>query len=156
MQARAVVALICAAVLLTGCSVVMPATDAEWKAWISSIPVLFVMMWIASAANALSQLGEASKNGTPMSCAEYLKHWPESLYTILMNLLGFVGLIVFDQLPASAPLGLKYFAVLGLGFGTNAIADKFTKGGRSRALSMPPDQRRASSPTEGVPPPCVF
>lgn len=136
-----IVALIGVMLLLTGCTFVMPTTDTEWKACLASIPVLFFLMWVASAANALSQLGEARKNGTPMTCAEYLKHWPESVYTILMNLLGFIGLIVFDQLPDGAPLGLKYFAVLGLGFGANAIADKFTSGGRSKALSTPPDQR---------------
>jgi hypothetical protein len=140
MRSLTVVTLICAALLLPACTH-LPSTDTEWKEIIASIPVLFVVMWIASAANALSQLGEARKNGTPMPCAEYLQHWPETLYTILINTLGFVGLLVTDQLPVTAPLGLKFLAVVGLGFGANAIADKFTSGGRSKALATAPADR---------------
>ena len=101
------------------------------------IPLLIVML-LASLGHALKQLRDSKDPVTgqaAMSLLTYIKYWPETALTVILNVLAFLMLVATDQLATTAPLGLKLAAVIGIGFGTNSLSDLLRPGsGRSSNL----------------------
>lgn len=92
------------------------------------IPLLGVMLF-ASSLNMLKQIVDARRNGSTMSCSEYLGHWPETLTTLAGNVLVFGVLVMSDQ--------LNFASAIATGYGLNSLADMVRPGGRSAALAKP-------------------
>jgi len=85
------------------------------KALLSSPLSLFLLMMLASVSNGLKQLAVVNQTGKPMSYRLYLCHWPETLSTIVGNVLAFVVLMSFDQ--------LNITSAIGVGYGVNSLTD---------------------------------
>ncbi len=100
------------------------------KLFFSTPAALFMLMMLASLANAIKQLLVVRQTGKPMSMAQYLSHWPETLGVVIANVIGFAVLILTNQ--------LNFAAVLGLGYGANSVVD-LLPGSRSLALKSTPD-----------------
>lgn len=91
-------------------------TDAlTLKQALSSPTALFVLMLLASLSNGVKQLLVIRQTGKPMTFLDYLAYWPETLGMILANVIGFVVLILTDQ--------LNFASALGVGYGTNSLID---------------------------------
>lgn len=106
-------------------------TDAlTLKQALSSPTALFVLMLLASLSNGVKQLLVIRQTGKPMTFLDYLAYWPETLGMILANVIGFVVLILTDQ--------LNFASALGVGYGTNSLID-LLPGKRSVALKATPD-----------------
>ncbi len=101
------------------------------KATLSSPLALFLMMLLAAGANGLKQIATVKQTGQAMSFLEYWSHIPETLATVLSNVLAFALLIMTDQ--------LNFASALSVGYGLNSLSDLLTKGGRSYALKTTPD-----------------
>jgi hypothetical protein len=102
-------------------------TNTELKALLEGpLPLLGVMLF-ASALNMLKQIVDARRNGSTLSCAEYLSHWPETLTTLAGNVLVFGVLVMSDQ--------LNFASAIATGYGMNSLADMVRSGGRSAALA---------------------
>lgn len=114
------------------------------KAALDTPLILFGVMLVASAINGLKQMRTARQAGGGMSFVEYWSHLPDTMATLLGNVLAFGGLILFDQ--------LNFAAALGIGYGVNSITDMLP-GARSVALAetMPvahPDTKPVPKPTD--------
>lgn len=96
------------------------------KAALDTPIVLLGVMLLASMTNGLKQVGTAKKAGGDMSFVEYWSHAPDTIATILGNLLAFGALILFDQ--------LNFASALGIGYGVNSVTD-LLPGKRSGELS---------------------
>jgi hypothetical protein len=114
----------------------MPVSQEFLKTLLQTPLALFVVMLLGSLASALKQITDGRKNGTEMTCAEYLKHWPETLSTLIVNALAFVSLLVMDQ--------LNFFAALGIGYISNSASDLLTQGGRSKGIASGKQSGHAS------------
>ena len=101
-------------------------TAQEIKEILSQPIPLLVVMYIASLASAFGEVRLSKREGRGVSLAEYLSHWEETLAVVLGNLIGFMALIMFDQ--------LNFAAAVGIGYGVNNAADQLRKGGRSAQL----------------------
>lgn len=102
-------------------------TAEELKALLSTPAALFLVMLLGSLASMLKQVSDAKKNGaTTTSLSSYLAHWPETLGTVITNALGFLTLVVTDQ--------LNFASALGIGYAANSAADLLRSGGRSASL----------------------
>lgn len=88
---------------------------------------LFLVMLLASIVSMLKQLTDANRNGAKVTFAEYLSHWPETVGTILANVIAFGVLVVVDQ--------LNFASALGVGYGANSVVDLLRNGGRSASLT---------------------
>jgi hypothetical protein len=104
----------------------MPMTAEELKLLLSTPAALFLVMLLGSLASMLKQISDAKKNGSTASLGSYLAHWPETLGTIITNALGFLTLVVTDQ--------LNFASALGIGYAANSAADLLRSGGRSASL----------------------
>lgn len=102
-------------------------TAEELKMLLSTPAALFFVMLFGSLASMLKQISDAKKNGTDASLGSYLAHWPETAGTIITNALGFLTLVVTDQ--------LNFASALGIGYAANSAADLLRSGGRSASLS---------------------
>lgn len=96
------------------------------KAYLETPVALFILMMLASLMSALQQIRVARESGSPITFWQYLRHIPETLATVIGNVIGFALLILTDQ--------LNYAAVLGIGFGVNNLSDLIRSGGRSATL----------------------
>lgn len=92
------------------------------------LPLLGVMLF-ASALNMLKQMVDARRNGSTLTCAQYLMHWPETVTTLAGNVLIFGVLVMADQ--------LNFASAIATGYGMNSLADMVRPGGRSAALQAP-------------------
>jgi hypothetical protein len=102
-------------------------TAEELKTLLSTPAALFLVMLLGSLASMLKQVSDAKKNGaTTTSLSSYLAHWPETLGTVITNALGFLTLVVTDQ--------LNFASALGIGYAANSAADLLRSGGRSASL----------------------
>jgi hypothetical protein len=101
-------------------------TAEELKALLSTPGALFLVMLLGSLASMLKQVSDAKKNGSVASLGSYLAHWPETVGTITTNVLGFLTLVVTDQ--------LNFASALGIGYAANSAADLLRSGGRSASL----------------------
>lgn len=101
------------------------------KAILASPLALFVLMCLASIGNGVKQLAVIKQTGKPMTCVEYWTHWPETLGTIISNVLAFGLLLTTDQ--------LNFASALSVGYGLNSLSDLIVRGGRSYALKSTPD-----------------
>lgn len=113
------------------------------KATLSSPLALFLLMCLASIANGTKQLAVVKQTGKSMTCLEYWSHWPETLTTIITNVIAFALLVMTDQ--------LNFASALGVGYGTNSISDLLLKGGRSYALKSTPDDMTKLQPKQEPP-----
>lgn len=104
-------------------------TAEQLRVLIQTPGCLFLVMMLASFCNMLKQVADAHRNGTVITLAEYLAHWPETLGTIVANVIAFGVLIVTDQ--------LNFASALGVGYGANSVVDLMRSGGRSASL-LPP------------------
>lgn len=102
-------------------------TAEELKMLLSTPAALFFVMLFGSLASMLKQISDAKKNGTDASLGSYLAHWPETAGTIITNALGFLTLVVTDQ--------LNFASALGIGYAANSAADLLRSGGRSASLN---------------------
>lgn len=100
----------------------------ELKVLLSTPAALFLVMLLGSLASMLKQISDANKNGAVTSLGSYLAHWPETAGTVITNALGFLTLVVTDQ--------LNFASALGIGYAANSAADLLRSGGRSAALSV--------------------
>jgi hypothetical protein len=101
-------------------------TAEELKLLLETPAALFVVMILGSVASGLKQMIDAAKQGGDTNYWAYLKHWPETAATVIINTLGFLTLIVTDQ--------LNFASALGIGYAANSAADLLRKGGRSDTL----------------------
>ena len=108
------------------------------KAYLSSPLALFAMMLLASFANGVKQLSVIKQTGQPMTCLMYWSHVPETVATLISNAMAFALLIMTDQ--------LNFASALSVGYGLNSLADLLTKGGRSYALKVTPDDPNKVTP----------
>lgn len=99
----------------------------ELKILLSTPAALFLVMLLGSLASMLKQLSDARKNGSSASLGSYLAHLPETAGTIITNALGFLTLVVTDQ--------LNFASALGIGYAANSAADLLRTGGRSASLA---------------------
>lgn len=99
----------------------------ELKVLLSTPAALFLVMLLGSLTNMLKQISDAKKNGASTSLGSYLAHWPETAGTIITNALGFLTLVVTDQ--------LNFASALGIGYAANSAADLLRSGGRSASLA---------------------
>lgn len=98
----------------------------ELKLLLSQPIWLLLLMFLGSLVSALKQLGSAQRDGASVSIRDYVKHWPETFATIGGNVIGFILLLMSDQLNAAAAIGV--------GYGVNSVADMIRAGGRSASL----------------------
>lgn len=112
------------------------------KLLLSSPLSLFALMMAASLLNGLQQLGVVAQTGKPMSVGSYLSYWPETLTVFIGNAIGFVVLVLMDQ--------LNFASALGIGYGLNSVTD-LLPGKRSIALKKTPDDPIKVLPTKGTP-----
>lgn len=98
-------------------------TPDELKTLLSTPVALFVVMLLGSLASVLKQIGDAKKNGSEVTIGSYLAHLPETASALILNVLGFLTLVVTDQ--------LNFASALGVGFASNSAADLIRTGGRS-------------------------
>lgn len=102
-------------------------TADELKTLLSTPAALFLVMLLGSLASMLKQLSDARKNGSGASLGSYLAHLPETAGTVITNALGFLTLVVTDQ--------LNFASALGIGYAANSAADLLRTGGRSASLA---------------------
>jgi hypothetical protein len=105
-------------------------TDVTLKALLSSPLALFALMMVASLSNGLKQLVVIRQTGTPMSWGKYLSYIPETFGMILANVIGYVVLVLTDQ--------LNFASALAVGYGTNSLVD-LLPGKRAAVLKSTPD-----------------
>jgi hypothetical protein len=98
-------------------------TPDELKTLLSTPIALFVIMLLGSLASVLKQIADAKKNGAEVTLGSYLAHIPETASALILNVLGFLTLVVTDQ--------LNFASALGVGFASNSAADLVRTGGRS-------------------------
>ena len=104
------------------------------KALLDTPLVLFAVMLLASLTSGLKQVAAAKKAGSDMTFVEYWAHLPDTMATVIGNMLAFAALILTDQ--------LNFAAALGIGYGVNSITD-LLPGKRSGALAK-------STPIDGT------
>ena len=110
----------------------MTMTNAALKVLLNSPICLFGLMLLASFSNALTQLGVVKQTGKPMTCVEYfVKYIPETVSVLISNVLGFVVLVMTDQ--------LNFASAIGVGYGINSLVDLLPKTRRSYDLKITPD-----------------
>lgn len=102
-------------------------TAEELKTLLATPAALFFVMLLGSLASMLKQISDARKNGASTSLGSYLAHWPETVGTVITNVLGYLTLVVTDQ--------LNFASALGIGYAANSAADLLRSGGRSAALA---------------------
>lgn len=100
------------------------------RAYLSSPTGLFVLMLLASIANGSKQLVVIRQTSNAMTCLQYWAHIPETLTTVIGNIVAFAVLIMTDQ--------LNFASALAVGYGVNSLADLIPKG-RSYQLKQTPD-----------------
>ncbi len=98
-------------------------TPDELKSLLSTPLALFVVMLLGSLASVLKQIADAKKNGSEVTIGSYLSHLHETVSALILNVLGFLTLVVTDQ--------LNFASALGVGFASNSAADLIRTGGRS-------------------------
>lgn len=102
-------------------------TAEELKVLLQTPLALFVVMILGSLANAMKQVSDGKRNGGDVSFGAYLSHWPETISTLIVNVLGFLTLAVTDQ--------LNFASAIGIGYAANSAADLLRTGGRSAAIN---------------------
>ena len=107
----------------------MDLTTEELKELLANPAWMLLLMLMASLANALKQIIVARQAGMEVRCSDYLSHWPETVATIIGNVLGFLILVATDQ--------LNLASALGIGYGVNSLTDLLRKGGRSESITTP-------------------
>jgi hypothetical protein len=100
------------------------------KLFLASPFALLILMLLASLGNGIKQLLVVRQTGKPMSIGQYLSHWPDTVGTLIGNMLAFAVLISMDQLNVAAALGI--------GYGVNSVVD-LLPGKRSLELKSTPD-----------------
>lgn len=97
------------------------------KALLAQPVWLLLVMILASFLNMLKQVVDGRRNGSTLTCIQYLGHWPETVTTIGGNVFVFFVLLLSDQ--------LNFAAAVATGYGMNSLADLVRPGGRSAALA---------------------
>ncbi len=105
-------------------------TSDSMKAFFSSPVALLCVMLLASAGNGLKQIIVVKQTGHPMKFWEYWSYLPETLVTLISNVLAFAVLLMSDQ--------LNLASAASVGYGLNSLADLLPRG-RSFALKNTPD-----------------
>lgn len=113
------------------------------RAYLSSPAGLFVLMLLASVANGSKQLVVIRQTSNAMTCLQYWAHIPETLTTLIGNIIAFAALVMWDQ--------LNFASALAVGYGVNSLADLIPKG-RSYALKQTPDNpTKIDPPSKDIP-----
>jgi hypothetical protein len=114
------------------------------KLFLASPFALLILMLLASLGNGIKQLLVVRQTGSPMTIAQYLSHWPDTVGTLIGNMLAFAVLISMDQLNVAAALGI--------GYGVNSVVD-LLPGKRSLDLKSTPDDPEKLQARNIEPPP---
>lgn len=112
-------------------------TTEALKAFFSSPLALLGVMLLASVGNGLKQIIVVKQTGKPMTFLEYWSYVPESLLTVISNVLAFAVLLMSDQ--------LNFASAASVGYGLNSLADLLPRG-RSLALKQTPDDPAKTDP----------
>lgn len=102
-------------------------TAEELKAILETPAALLMLMLLASLVSALKQLVVAKQQGGSISLWTYLAYWPETITTIIGNLIAFATLILTDQ--------LNFASALGIGYGINSVVELLRPNGRAGAIA---------------------
>jgi len=100
-------------------------TVEDWKALLQTPAALFALMNLAALTQALGAVVVAKRQGSEMTVGSYLTYWPETVSTLVLNVIGFAVLILTDQ--------LNFASALGIGFGVSNVVDLIMPKGTSRA-----------------------
>lgn len=111
-------------------------TAEDWKVILQAPAALFVLMCLASVTQALGAIVVAKRQGSSMTFGSYVTYWPETVSTLLLNMIGFAVLIMTDQ--------LNFASALGIGFGVSNVVDLIMPKGTSRAGAV-------AATTQGTP-----
>lgn len=123
-----VAALVVAALLICGVANAAGPTNDELKELLNAPYGLLALMFAASLVSGIKAITVAKANGSSMGVGGYYAYLPQTVITVVGNLIAFAVLVLTDQ--------LNFASALGIGYGINSVTDLITpKTGRAGEIA---------------------